>query len=333
VLKYLRSFFTPSSPQKLEETSDKDLSATATSKKGGNENPKTTGKTGGNFDAGAFLDNAPGGEKNGNNFKSASDKLTSLGDLNTILGLFNDVRDKTEEVINTTIYKYTVADPLGPNGSYAPAQVVVSKKDTVINSSDTEKVKEMVAKNKKIANEEAKEKINRVASINIILLLMIVSCNNNSGIKKSKDNRHFVNDVVEFEFDFPDTVYINKSYSGKIKYKGILDTLTTSFEESKNGTSRYIIYSLTKNQNINYKEDQLRKMPLDTFGATDNRTIPFYNVKFTKLGINYIDGFINDFAIIDTVVNKKADSKARYIENEVRATHRVIVVEESNPIH
>ena len=55
---------------------------------------------------------------------------------------------------------------------------------------------------------------------------------------------------IEFEFDFPDTVLANKPYKGKIRFKGIFDTLTTNVMEPVNGIDRYIIYSLTKTKNI-----------------------------------------------------------------------------------
>jgi len=69
-------------------------------------------------------------------------------------------------------------------------------------------------------------------------------------------------------------------------------------------------------------------MRLDTFGAIDNRTIPFYNIKFTELGTFYIDGIINDHVFIDTLKQpKKPTDKVRYIEKVVQATHKVVVIE------
>ena len=93
-----------------------------------------------------------------------------------------------------------------------------------------------------------------------------------------------------------------------------------------NGVNRYIIYSLTKTKNIDYNTKQLYKIKLDTFGAVDNRTIPFYDIKFSEVGTFYIDGILNDYVTIEKP-NAKPTDKSRYIENVLRATHKVVVIE------
>ena len=170
-----------------------------------------------------------------------------------------------------------------------------------------------------------KQNVITVVVISIFLsTLTMFSCKENSNTENkenlSKKNT-FVNDVVQFEFDFPDTVYVDKLYKGKIKYKGALDSITTSFEDEKK--SRYISFYMTKTQNINYNTKELYKVKLDSFGAVDNHTIPFYDIKFSKLGTYYIDGIINDHVTLDMPNNEKS----RYIENVHRATHKVYVVE------
>lgn len=167
----------------------------------------------------------------------------------------------------------------------------------------------------------------------IILLVINSSCKRNDSdsqnLKQQLDIKKHKNEIVEFEFDFPDTVHKNKPYDGKIIYRSVLDTVTTAFNNEKSGKSRYILYSLTKVKNINYNEDYLRTIAIDTFGATNNREIPFYDIKFDQTGIYYIDGIINDNVIIDipNKEKKQKEDKVRYIVNEVRATHKVIVIE------
>ncbi|WP_281235089.1 SpvB/TcaC N-terminal domain-containing protein [Flavobacterium gelatinilyticum] len=59
-----------------------DIGSTATSKNGGNENEKTTGKKhGDNIDADAFLTAAPGGAKTGNKYKKVKDFAEALNDV------------------------------------------------------------------------------------------------------------------------------------------------------------------------------------------------------------------------------------------------------------
>lgn len=65
------------------KTSDKDLGTTVTSKKGGNENPKTTGAAGESIEVDALLSGAPGAAAKGNNFKTAKDAVKAIKDLNS----------------------------------------------------------------------------------------------------------------------------------------------------------------------------------------------------------------------------------------------------------
>jgi hypothetical protein len=155
-------------------------------------------------------------------------------------------------------------------------------------------------------------------------LLLVFSCKGDMPIEKiSKKN--LIETTAFVKFVFPDTVYLNKLYNGKIEYKGVLDSITTSFDERTK--SRYISFYMIKTKNIDYEMKQLYKVKLDTFGAIDNRTIPFYDLKFTELGVNYIDGIINDHITIDTLTKPKPTDKVRYIENVLRATHKVFVIE------
>ncbi|WP_147406591.1 hypothetical protein [Flavobacterium endophyticum] len=178
-----------------------------------------------------------------------------------------------------------------------------------------------------------KQNVIIVTVVSLFFSLFIVSCKENLNKEKETINKKtdslktFKNDIVEFDFDFPDTIYINKIYNGKINYRSVLDTITTTFDNEQK--SRYILFYMKRTKSINYKIEELKKMKLDTFGATDNRTIPIYGIKFTELGVHYLDGIINDHIAIDTLISsKKPNDKVRYIENEVRATHKVIVVEQ-----
>jgi len=130
--------------------------------------------------------------------------------------------------------------------------------------------------------------------------------------------------TVKFRFLFPDTVYVGKSYTGKILYKSSLDSITTSFDDTVN--SRYIVYYMTKSDNINYTPEYLKTITKDTFGAKDNRTIELADIKFTEAGNFYLDGFINDYIIIDTNKRKNENNKVRYIEWVTRATHKVVAI-------
>ena len=143
--------------------------------------------------------------------------------------------------------------------------------------------------------------------------------------KIEKFKKYSIEETIVFEINFPDTVYINRSYNGEIKYKSKLDTIITTFGDSKK--NRYTRFIMRKSKYVNYDFNILKLNIKDTFGAINNRIIPFYNIKFNELGIHYIDGIINDIVYIDTVKSKRKDSDlVRLIENEVRVTHKVVVI-------
>jgi hypothetical protein len=107
------------------ETSDKDLTTTATSKKGGNENQKTTGKAGDKINADAFLDGAPGKAKNGNNLLSNKDLMNAAADLGKLSDKFDKAVKSVKEVVKENSGKgkspsdmvQTVNDSKNPNNN------------------------------------------------------------------------------------------------------------------------------------------------------------------------------------------------------------------------
>lgn len=160
----------------------------------------------------------------------------------------------------------------------------------------------------------------------VFLSMLLFSCKKEMQEKKiEKFKKYSIEETIVFEINFPDTVYINRSYNGEIKYKSKLDTIITTFGDSKK--NRYTRFIMRKSKYVNYDFNILKLNIKDTFGAINNRIIPFYNIKFNELGIHYIDGIINDIVYIDTVKSKRKDSDlVRLIENEVRVTHKVVVI-------
>lgn len=67
----------------------------------------------------------------------------------------------------------------------------------------------------------------------------------------------------------------------------------------------------------------------DLYGAIDNRNIPLDRLVFKEVGDFFIDAIVNDAVFIDL---KKKDENGedliRWIENEVRVTKRVVVIDE-----
>lgn len=82
------------------EPSDKDIGSTATSKDGGGENQKTTGKKNGdNISADPFLTGAPGAAKTGNNLKSNKDIMKAAADAGKLSSKVDKAIKSVKEVI------------------------------------------------------------------------------------------------------------------------------------------------------------------------------------------------------------------------------------------
>lgn len=145
--------------------------------------------------------------------------------------------------------------------------------------------------------------------------------NNINNTNEGKNNK-----IIAFKIKFPDTIFVNQSVDGIIEYKSFLDTITTTFGQEEK--YRYTRFILTTTDNIDYDFKRLKQIAKDTFGAINNRTIPFYDIKFKRSGIYYIDGLINDVVVIDLhTKDSEGNDLFRLIENEERVTHKVTVVE------
>ncbi|SHL93382.1 hypothetical protein [Flavobacterium chilense] len=166
----------------------------------------------------------------------------------------------------------------------------------------------------------------KITFFTMLTFVFFNSCKKEVDNNNNNNKRNVLYAEAQFSFDFPDTVFVNKMYDGNINYKSHLDTITTSFDDTKK--NRYIYYAYTKHQDVNYSEDFLKKNTKDTFGARNNRLIPLYGIQFNKLGLNYIDGIIIDEVMIENgSKNSKGEAMTRIITNEFRATHKVVVID------
>lgn len=98
-----------------------------------------------------------------------------------------------------------------------------------------------------------------------------------------------------FDFYFPDTVHIDKTYDGLILYKSYLDTLTPKIYEERD-TMRLLSFHLVKMKNDTYIidfKDIIESEKADVFAAKSKDSIPF-KVKFEKTGEHYLEGVLKD---------------------------------------
>ncbi|MGV8992985.1 MAG: hypothetical protein ACOH1O_02700 [Flavobacterium sp.] len=169
----------------------------------------------------------------------------------------------------------------------------------------------------------------------ITFFQLFVGCKNNQKETQNPDvvksNVLNKSDIVSYQFIFPDTVYLDISYNGTIKYNGILDTITTKLKFDMSSKSRYILFAVLMTEKLAENNQELENKKLDTIDATDAHNIQLSKIKFKKLGTFYIDGIIKDEAFIS--LNKKdknGETLYRKITNECRATHKVTVIKKPN---
>lgn len=163
-----------------------------------------------------------------------------------------------------------------------------------------------------------------IPAILIIIIQFFISCKEGKKIRQ-KEIKEIIQKPIEYTIEFPDTVIVNELNDGVVKYKSKLDTIITTFGDRKKNRYTRFILTATKNPNYNFKH--LKQTVRDTFGAVNNRNIPFYNITFSKTGVYYLDGIINDIVLINlNKKDKEDDDLSRFIEQEERVTKKVIVI-------
>jgi hypothetical protein len=159
----------------------------------------------------------------------------------------------------------------------------------------------------------------------IFLVIVIIQIITFSCKKEEKDIYKKVSlKEIECVVEFPDTVYVNQKYNGVIRYKSILDTITTSFDDKKK--DRYVIFYLKIVDKPDF-DSKYQKKNAKMIGADNNRKISINDIIFTKTGIHYIDGVLNDYVLIDlNKKDKEGFELLREIEKDIRVTQKVVVI-------
>ena len=158
-------------------------------------------------------------------------------------------------------------------------------------------------------NNKNREKFKKIIKLKFCLILIIfsfIACKKN--IEKIKvNNIHF----SKIDINFPDTLFVNKSYNGFVIYKSLFDTLNL-----KNGKDRYINLYL-KGCEKPTKFSDVKKIAHDTFVMYED-TIRF-KISFKSVGKNYLSGHIED------EVDIEKNEKIRII-NRISSFHKLVYV-------
>lgn len=150
----------------------------------------------------------------------------------------------------------------------------------------------------------------KVKTLTVFSSILLMSCNDRASTELKSENTQ---PPITYRIDFPDTVYVDQPNDGIVHYESVLDTIITTFGDGK--IHRYARFIL---------DNEPQRIAVDTFGALNNREIPFYDVKFSNEGVHYLQGVINDIVLLDTSSNPQ--DLIKLITNEVPVKHKVVVV-------
>ena len=144
------------------------------------------------------------------------------------------------------------------------------------------------------------------------------------------DKKNNLNKMSEkydiYNFQFPDTVLLNKRYNGFLYYKSSLDTIAANY--SDNIKSRFAYLLIKKAKNINYSFKDLDKFQLDSIPSLNNGEFLLMDIHFDSVGVFYIDGKVSDIVLVN--INKKdknGENLIRMINKDFRVMHKVVVVD------
>jgi len=142
------------------------------------------------------------------------------------------------------------------------------------------------------------------------LFITITSCKN---IEK-KEPKHNQEDV-EISINLPQKIIANREVEGEIIYSSYFDTINLKDDER-----RYISLYLTKSNKRIENLNELKLVRLDTFVAINNNIIPIFDLKFTKKGEMFLEGYI-----VDEVYLYKDKEDLRIKTLETKISHSIIV--------
>lgn len=163
-----------------------------------------------------------------------------------------------------------------------------------------------------------------------LFLIISFSCKEKRNNILNENNDYNVNIREYFlDFYFPDTVNIKHVYEGKIIYKGVLDTITSKLFV-KGDTLRII--TLYIKDNIKYIKDDyehiLKSQVSDTFYANKGSNDILFEYSFNKLGVNYLEGVLED----EVYITASDTSEVRIITKYNHITLPVFVTDDENII-
>lgn len=160
----------------------------------------------------------------------------------------------------------------------------------------------------------------------LIVIILLTSCGqevrNESQVNNKKQSDIFIEFLREggkpVKYFYKDSVYL-----AIINYSSDFDTITKTLFEEKY-PQRRIFYKRVKETDVDMSDEKLdfveSKTDSDSLYAANSSKIPF-EVKFEKVGVNYLNGIVYDLIFLQT----KDTSKIRQLSKKYVITEEIIV--------
>lgn len=158
-----------------------------------------------------------------------------------------------------------------------------------------------------------------------LIISIFISCENKKNdttetkIYKAKVYRYKRNLI------FPDTIYTDSIYTGYIDYSHEFDAYTKKVNE-EHGVYRLIDFNYIFNSELLGDDVELEKNVNERAPAFTINKIELKPIKALSSGTMYIQGYINDLVVFDTIENLPADQPLDGLEQKYFIRKKVIVL-------
>lgn len=157
----------------------------------------------------------------------------------------------------------------------------------------------------------------------LIVLFLTFSCKKD--VDRKSDRKKDKNIFIRKDLVFPDTIYLDSIYKGSIYYLSEFDRYTKKLN-GKESISRFIEFNYTFSDSI-YEDDNKLENSTDVRSpAFDPHFIELKPIMSETTGIKYLQGYIKDLVVFDTIKNIPDDQPLDGIEQKHFIRKKIIVL-------
>lgn len=157
----------------------------------------------------------------------------------------------------------------------------------------------------------------------LIVLFLTFSCKKDENTKS--DIEKYNNIFIRKDLIFPDTIYLDSIYKGSIYYLSEFDRYTKKLN-GQESISRFIEFNYTFSDSIYEDDNELENNTDVRSPAFDPHFIGLKPIVPKAVGIKYLQGYIKDLVVFDTIKNIPDDQPLDGIEQKYFIRKKVIVL-------